>query len=201
MTLKIFLTSILALLLLTPMAGAANMKSGQLTGAFGAGLAIPNGDFGDAAKTGFGGLLNLDYAVSPAVTLGGTFQYNRHGLSDDLQAALDLLAFPLTVDGHFTVMHYGVDMKFYFTPERSTRPYFTAGGGIYNYKATLESGGISASDSDSDAGINGGVGILFDAGSKTHIGLQGVYHSIFTEDSSTDYISVQALFSFDLNTP
>jgi len=180
---------------------AAGMKTGQMVGSLAGGLQVPTGDYGDLAKTGFGGAVGMDYAVSPAVTLGGTIQYNRNGLSDDLKTALDFVFFPLTADGHYTVMHYGANMKYFFTPESKTRPYFTAGGGIYNYKATIEVAGISGSDSNSDAGINGGFGVMFDAGSKTHIGLQGLYHDIFTQGNSTQYFNLQAVFSFDLNTP
>ena len=201
MTLKIGMAALAALVLVASSAGAEGMKKGQVTGTIGGGLQIPTGDYGDASKTGFGGSLSLDYAVSPAVTLGGTFHYNRNAISDDLKTVLDLIAFPLTVDGHYNILHYGANMKYFFTPERTTRPYFTAGGGIYNYKATIETGGLSASTSDSDAGINGGFGVMFDAGAKTHIGLQAMYHDIFTPDSSTQYFNFQAALSFDLNSP
>ena len=103
------------------------------------GLQVPTGDYGDAAKSGFGGAVSVDYAVSPAVTLGGTILYSRNG--------------------------------------------------------------ISVSDSRSDAGLNGGFGVMFDAGSKTHMGLQGLYHDIFTQVKSRQYFNLQAVFSFDLNTP
>ncbi len=201
MTLKMGIAMVAAFALVASSASAAGMKKGQMVGTLAGGLQVPTGDFGDVAKTGFGGAASVDYAVSPAVTLGGTIQYNRNGISDDLKTALDLLIFPFTADGHYTVMHYGADMKFFFNPESTTRPYFIAGGGIYSYKATIEAAGLVASDSNSDAGINGGFGVMFDAGSKTHIGLQGLYHDIFTEGNSTQYFNVQAVFSFDLNTP
>ncbi|MGE5176721.1 MAG: outer membrane beta-barrel protein [Hyphomicrobiales bacterium] len=196
--LKTALLSLVALTLLASTAGAAGMTEGQVIGSIGGGIQIPTGDYSDAGKTGFGGILGLDYAISPVVTVGATFHYNRNSISDDLKSALELFA-GQPVDGHYTVLHYGANLKYIVAPEQNTHPYFTIGGGLYNFKATLETGGVSASDSNTDGGINGGVGVLFDVGAKSHLALQGQYHDIFTSGSSTQYVNFHMVFSVDLN--
>ena len=177
-------------------ANAALTKGQWLVGVDG-GLSAPVGDFKDASKLGFGGGVDVDCVLSPSGSVGVNLAYNRNGLSDEIKAFIaDTTG--VAVDGHFTVMHYGVHGRLFLSPESKTRPYFTVGGGLYNFKFTAEAQGISASDSETKAGINGGVGVLFDAGTSAHIGVQGTYHDIFTSDSSTQYINGHIVVLFDL---
>ena len=189
-------TTALILLLCASTANAALTKGQWLVGAA-AGVSAPVGDYKDASKMGFGGAVDADYVVSPSGSVGVNFGYNRNGYSDDLKAAISALA-GTPVDGHFTVMHYGVDGKLFLSPESKTRPYFTVGGGFYNFKATASAQGYSFSTSETKGGINGGVGVLFDAGTSAHVGVQGTYHDIFTPDKSTQYINATVVFLFDL---
>src|SRR5216117_1369932 len=177
-------------------ANAALSKGQWLVGAA-AGVLAPVGDYKDASKIGFRGGVDADYVLSPSGSLGVSFAYNRNSFSDDLKAALSFAA-GTPVDGHFTVTHYGAHGKLFLSPESKTRPYFTVGGGLYSFKGTVEAQGASGSDSETKAGINGGVGVLFDAGTSAHVGVQGTYHEIFTSDSSTQYINAGIVVLFDL---
>ena len=188
--------TLLILLLCASPANAALSKGQWLVGPA-AGLIAPVGDYKDASKIGFAGGLDADYVLSPSGSIGVNFDYNRNSLSDDLKASLaDTTG--VAVDGHFTVIHYGAHGRYFFSPGSKTRPYLTVGGGLYNFKFTAEALGLSASDSETKAGINGGVGLLFDAGTSAHIGVQGTYHDIFTSESSTQYINATIVVLFDL---
>lgn len=188
--------ALLILLLCASSANAALSKGQWLVGPA-AGLLVPVGDYKDAAKVGFGGGVDVDYVLSPGGSLGFNLAYNRNSFSDDLKAALSFVA-GTPVDGHFTVIHYGAHGKLFLSPESTTRPYFTVGGGLYSFKGTVEALGVSGSDSETKAGINGGVGVLFDAGTSAHVGVQGTYHDIFTSDSSTQYMNAAIVVLFDL---
>lgn len=185
------------LVLCASSANAAALSKGQWLVGADAGLIFPVGDFQHAGKVGFGGSVDADYVLSPGGALGVTFTYNRSSYSDDLKAALSYLA-GVPVDGHFSVIHYGAHAKIFLSPETKTRPYFTVGGGLYSFKATFEAQGVSGSDSETKPGINGGAGLLFDAGTSAHVGVQGTYHDIFTTNSSTQYVNAGIVVLFDL---
>ena len=167
-----------------------------LLGASG-GVLIPTGDYKDVGNTGFGAGVDVDYVLSPSGSIGVKLAYNRNDFSDEFKQALaDTTGVP--IDGHFTIMHYGVHGRLFLSPESKTRPFITIGGGFYNFKVTAEAFGSFGSDSETKGGINGGVGLLFDAGSSAHVAIQGTYHDIFTSESSTQYINAGVAVMFDL---
>ncbi|MGH8005271.1 MAG: hypothetical protein ACRECJ_11175, partial [Limisphaerales bacterium] len=61
------------------------------------------------------------------------------------------------------------------------------------------SGGSSASSTD--LGINGGVGVGFAVSPTASVFVEGAYHNIFTEGSSTNYIATNAGLSLMFGKP
>lgn len=135
----------------------------------GAGVTLPLGDFGDAAKLGFHGnaLVQFTPAGSPVgIRIDG--MYNRNDFSDDVGA-----------DGTWQIISGTANAVYVFqTADASMfHPYLLAGAGAYNVKAS--SGGIS--DSETKLGVNGGAGFDFNAGGAV-VFIEGRFHNIFLGD-------------------
>ena len=188
--------AILVLLLWAPSANAALSKGQWLLGASG-GLLIPVADFKDVGATGFGLSADADYVLGPSGSIGANVAYNRNGFSNDLKTAIQL-ATGLPIDGHYTVMHYGAHGRFFLAPESKTKPFIAVGGGLYNFKATATLYGASSSNSETKGGINGGLGLLFDAGRSAHAGIQGTFHNIIVDGPDVQYINAAAVLLFDV---
>jgi opacity protein-like surface antigen len=82
-------TVIVALILALAAIGGPAMAQG--TKAIGAGLdvALPTGNFGDAANTGFGGVVSFSYGVTPNINVLADFGYTRWSAKNSL-ADLDI---------------------------------------------------------------------------------------------------------------
>lgn len=187
--------SISALLLaLTASLAAAEQGEFLLGGT--AGMGVPTGDFGDAADPGFAGGVFGDYMVTPNLAIGVDAIFHSFGGSDDLVAALDFLSGGLIDDASFQVLQFTGHGRWIFTPEQQVMPYLTAGGGIYNLTAKVEGPGGDADDSESKAGMFGGAGLDFKVNPMFRVGVEGAYHTIFTDTENTQVISVLGRVSF-----
>jgi len=188
---------VVLMLLLWASSANATLSKGQWLLGPSAGLLIPVGDYKDIGKTGFGLSAEADYVLSPSGSIGAVVAYNRNGWSDDFKKALQMTT-GLPIDGHYTVMHYGARGRFFLAPEGKTKPFIAVGGGLYNFKVTAKLYGSSASDSQTKGGINGGLGLLFDAGTSAHVGVQGTFHDVLTDGSDLKYINATAVLLFDV---
>jgi hypothetical protein len=128
-------------------ASAQGATSGRPTFGVAAGAAIPTGEFGDFASTGFtvGAHLGFSSASLPVgFRLEGTYQ--RH---DAKGSTVGNPRFNI-ISGVANVIAGGT------AAPGSVRPYFIGGGGVYNFKATAD--GFD-SESVTKFGLNGGAGI------------------------------------------
>lgn len=146
------------------------------------GAAIPIGDFGDLYSTGYNGTvsLGLKSAGSP---LGLRFDgmYNKMSVKDDATVTIPGLG----VVENAVIMGANANLV-YSLPGVGITPYLIGGGGIYSLKID---GDDFDSDSESDFGVNGGVGAAFElSGFRTFI--EARLHHIFTEGKSTQFIPV-----------
>jgi hypothetical protein len=144
-------------------------------------LGIPLGDFGDVAKTGFGGLIRGAYGVGTAGQVTLTTGYTSFSVKDELLSSgetANLHIIPILVgyrhnfSGFYVEPQlgygsYGSKDKFNGTSVSSSEGAFTYGGGI----------GYSKS------GFEGGV--RYQAGSK--------------DGSTTSYIGFHVGYNFDLS--
>lgn len=114
------------------------------------GIALPMGDFGDAAELGF--LVGGQYSIPLQNALGVRINadWNRFGLPDD-------------VDGNWSLLGAMVNLTYNIETSTALKPYLLGGLGFYQY--TLDIDGLGSSD-DSGLGFNIGAGYNFMAGGR-----------------------------------
>lgn len=128
----------------------------------GGGLAIPVGEYGDLAKTGW--LANL---IGGFTTKGGIFG----GRADAMWAQNSIT----NADGHERLLGLNADLV--LTPGHrpaNFHPYFLAGVGVFN--ARESAAGISGSETK--LAINVGAGVQIHTGHRTDVFLEGRWLSI-----------------------
>jgi hypothetical protein len=161
-------------------------------GRFSAGLelALPMGDFGDVAGTGFGGSLRYEYPLGDNIGLMATVGYLTFG-EEDLGdfGTYTYSMIPIQVGG-----------KYYFT-EQQNGFYAMAELGVHSTTVDVEIPetnffgiiipGQSASESSTDLSFAPGVGYHL---ANLDFGLK--YQIISTEGSSTSYLGIRAAYVF-----
>jgi len=158
------------------------------------GATIPLGDFGDNADLGFhvGGLIDYKPQSAP-VTLRGEIVYHRNSLKEgffsDLPGGED-------VDGTFSMISFvGNGVIPFGDAASSARPYVIGGLGVYRLKFSGDVAGFDISDTETKFGINLGGGFSFNlSGFETFI--EARFHSVFTEESNTNFIPISFGFRF-----
>jgi len=139
-----------------------------------AGLSLPTGDMGDGWKPGFHAGAAYAYPVTPMGAIGVRGAFNRLGVEDN----------PLVADGHLNMIEVlGIGKL-----TLPSGPYFVAGLGLTNWKATLDD---EEGASETDFTAAGGVGYTL-----VKLQLEAMYHNIATEGSSSAYITVSAGLAF-----
>jgi opacity protein-like surface antigen len=164
----------------------------KLGGALGA--TIPLGDFGDGADLGFhlGGLIEYKPQSVP-VNLRGEITYHRNGLKEGFFESIPGAG---NVDGNFSMINFVGNAVIPFGDAASTaRPYVIGGLGLYRLKASAEFSGVDISDTQTKFGLNVGGGFIFNlSGFETFV--EARFHSVFTEDSNTNFIPISFGFKF-----
>ena len=175
--------------------GTSNTTSGRpfkLGGALGA--TVPLGDFSDGADLGWhlGGLIEYKQPSMP-VTWRGEITYHRNGLKDDYFSQIPGVG---NIDGDFSMFNFIANAVFPFGDAASTaRPFVIGGLGLYRLKASADFNGIDISDSQTKFGLNLGGGFTFNlSGFETFV--EARYHTVFTEDSNTNFIPISFGFKF-----
>jgi hypothetical protein len=149
------------------------------------GASLPLGDFGDVAEMGFhiGALGEFSRPTWPLL-LRGEVTYHRHGAKD--------------FDGNASVLSFVPNLIFPIgDPASTARPYIIGGVGLYRLSVDLDLDipGVDDSQSDTNAGINVGGGFTFNlSGFETFI--EARFHSVFSEDSNTNFIPLSFGFKF-----
>lgn len=149
---------------------AANASAQGVGFLVGGGLTVPTGDLSDVVNTGFNVGVGLDIVLpaSPVdFRVEGTFT----------QFSID------DTDSNWRIINGGAAALLNL-PMVGATPYLIGGAGIYSQSIT-----DSDFDSETDLGINIGAGVTIPL-----VGIRGVFgearfHNIFTEESSTNYIS------------
>lgn len=148
---------------------------------------VPTGDFSDGgAETGWHvtGLVEFRPAAFP-VGLRGEIGYLSFGV-DEEQA----LGEPVDgVDASANVIPFTVNAVLPLSPGSAANFYLIGGLGGYRLEAEADAGEFTISDSQTDFGLNGGVGLALPLG-RADLLLEARYHSIFTEDSNTNFIPI-----------
>ncbi|HEU4681180.1 MAG TPA: outer membrane beta-barrel protein, partial [Gemmatimonadales bacterium] len=152
----------------------------------GAGLTVPLSDFGDAAKTGFNGLVGISFAPSSfplGIQIDGMYQRLKQ---EDV--------FPGDRSNQIIQGTANLVYKFKTSEESTFRPYIIGGVGIYNFKLV---GGDDVSppgegDTGTDFGVNAGAGFDFKAGGAG-LFVEGRFHNVFGDGTSdANFIPITA---------
>jgi opacity protein-like surface antigen len=155
------------------LAGAAAPAAAQARGyiGFGAGAAIPIGDFADGDKLGWLGQV-IAGLTGPSGRLGGRIDgdYSRH-------------SFKGTSSGHTTLFGANADVVFNFGTAKA-RPYLLAGVGFYNVKESIG----SVSSSTTKGAFNGGAGVNIKTSGNMAVYLEGRFISVRAEGGSLNFI-------------
>ena len=162
-------------------APAAHAQGAEFS--LGGGATLPLGDFGDAAKTGFHGLVGVSFAPS-SFPLGIQVDAMYQRLKQDDSFVGDR-SFQL-LQGTANVVY-----KFKSSEDSQFRPYVIGGVGLYNTKLV---GGDDVSPpgeggTATDFGLNGGAGFDIKAGG-IGLFLEGRFHNVFSDGSSTNFIPI-----------
>lgn len=194
------LVGALALMLVAQAHAAAGEFKINLNG----GVATPISDFKDAAKLGFMGGVGFDYMATENFAVGADGSFISNKASDDLEAFLTLGA-GVPVTAKFSMLQGGAHAKYMFpmASESSVSPYVIGGAGIYNIKSKLESTNtlFTGDVSESKFGARGGLGLLYKTSEKVGIGVEGAFHWINTDVTSTQFVSIQAGVTIGMGTP
>jgi hypothetical protein len=109
----------------------------------GALVGLPLGDFGDAASLSIGVLAMVEYAVAPAIGVTGRLGYIHH-LSDIDGVSLSTI--PIWVGGKYSL------------GQAANKLFVMAELGFNMNRASVDIGGTTASNSETDLGFNLGAG-------------------------------------------
>ncbi len=118
----------------------------------GAGVTMPQGDYGDLASMGFHGMGAVSFGLG-AGPLGVRVEgvYHRTSLEND-------------VDGNTSIIGGMANLMYSFTTAGTVKPYLLGGAGYF--KADAEVTGFGSFD-ESDLGFGGGGGVTFAMGGTT----------------------------------
>lgn len=172
--------------------GSSSGRPFKIGGALGA--TIPLGDFGDGADLGFhlGGLIEYKPQSVP-VNLRGEITYHRNGLKEGFFSGIPGAE---NVDGHVSMINFLGNVVIPFGDAAATaRPYAIGGLGIYRLKFSGDVAGFDVSDTETKFGINVGGGFTFNlSGFETFV--EARFHSVFTDESNTNFIPISFGFKF-----
>jgi hypothetical protein len=175
---------------IVPCALVTSNAVAQRRGVVGVGLSVPVGDFadqtgGDAQAGGGTALAAIEWIPS-----GSSFglrvdgAYNRFCTS-----ACDEVGGDLDVRYRFLNANLNGLLEFPLAADASLRPYGIAGVGIYNYKLVGDDVPEIAGDSESDFGLNAGLGLTYTIGRVGVFG-EARFHNVFATGSDLQYVPV-----------
>ncbi len=159
-----------------------------------AGIALPNGDFGDVYNLGFGGGASLTYDLAQEWQLLASAGYYRFSFNDDLfNDFLKSIGVNETVDveAPLSLIPIMVGGRYFFT-QGEFKPYATAVVGIHIMSVSAEDVKISGQTYDVNTtetqtkgawGI--GLGFLYKVAPKIHLNLDAKFNGNSSEVSQT----------------
>ncbi len=164
--------------------------------------ALPMGDFADFVDFGVGGTGNVAYAVAPTVSITGRVGYLYFG-GKELPFSAGTTTGTVKINTSTIPILAGVkvffgegDMRMYGAGEVGM--YMSSGSGDF----TPTGGGAVTSvdvDGESNFGVSPSLGAQFKAGDKMNVDAHANFTNVFTEGSSTNWITFAIGFEWVLN--
>lgn len=182
---KFFALVIIAFTLLSSTPSYSRGPSTMLGGDVG--LAFPTGDFGDAAKTGFGLNGVFTYFLQPDLALTGILGYWSFGAKTS-GAGYDV---------SWSIMPLNAGIQYRFQAS-GWHPFIGAETFLFFSSASVKYLGYSSSESNTDFGFTPLVGGAFKISPNLEFRATAKYVIIFTSGSNTTYFSLLGGFHFIL---
>lgn len=184
-------------------ATAVGQEEKKATLSLSGGLSFPSQPrvFSDYWKMGFNFGAGLGYALSPFLSLSGSFDYNNFAFNEEgFLKDYGISGYGITVSGaSATIISVLGNLKVSLTPAmESVSPYFLGGIGFFSVSTsdvTVSAGGSSATakgDSESAFSVLFGAGLDIPAGEATKVFLQVAYGIGFTKVDNTNYLPLKA---------
>jgi hypothetical protein len=162
----------------------------QVRGVAGVGLSVPVGDFADengigaqsGGATGLVGVEWLPQGRNYGLRVDGA--YNRF-----CTAACDEAGGELDIRFRFLNANLSgiAELPLAATPD--LRPYVLGGVGVYNYKLEGDDVPTGLDGSETDFGLNGGLGLTYVLG-RVGLFAEGRFHHVFTSEEDIQYIPI-----------
>jgi opacity protein-like surface antigen len=150
---------------------------------FGGGVSLPIGSTSDALTAGPQGALSFSWIPAGSRGLGlqldGMYQY-LVGDEDELGG----------FDINQQVLNAALSVLYRFPTgaESRIRPYILGGGGVYNFD--VKGDDVGNVDSQTEFGLEGGVGTDIEITPRFAIFVEGRYHNVFTEGDNFQLLPV-----------
>lgn len=161
------------------------------------GAAVPTGDFGDMAKTGFGVEVDVKYMLNEKMSVGlGFGQYLFGGKDIETEAG------PMPVDGNPYGITSIVGKYNYYFGENAFRPYVGADLGLYILKAKIdiEYAGRTIpyiDESETNFGFAPVIGFEYAFSDSWALNVNAKYNYIMAEESASVFgINAGIVYSF-----
>lgn len=132
--------------------------------------------------------------MSPMASWGAEISYDNLG-SVDYNTGVSTA----TVSSH--VFRVNPAVRFSFGAPVGPSFFAQGGAGLYSVSGKYEDSAdpsLNTTNSQSKFGFNLGAGVNFPVGPKTKLSFTGMYHSVSTDNQSTNYIQVRAGVGFGL---
>jgi opacity protein-like surface antigen len=147
------------------------------------GIALPMGDFGDFANTGFGLNAVFSYFLNPQLAITGTLGYWSFGSK---------------VDGYsFSTVPLNGGIQYRFNKGKF-QPFVSAETLMFFNSVSYKYLGYSASDSKTEFGFVPGIGAAFPLENDIEIRAAIKYTIIFTSGSNTTFLGIMGGVHFKM---
>ncbi len=175
---------VIALLMLAGYTNAQSKFGLSVQGA----ASLPMGDFGDACKTGFGGLATVAYSATKNLDVVVTSGYLTYDLKESTVMGAN-------VTGSTSFIPAVAGVRYFFTTA-NFKPYVTAQLGMFFISAKADASimgfSMSTTSNESKFGFDGGLGFLYKLGNKLDLDVTATYNSISTDGSASSFINILA---------
>lgn len=162
----------------------------QVRGIAGVGLSVPVGEFAD--EDGLG-------AQSGGATALAGLEWQPEGRSFGLRvdgaynrfctAACDEAGGDLDIRLRFLNLNLSGTAELPGGAGRDLRPYLLAGVGLYNYRLEGDDVPAGFDESETDVGLNGGLGVTYALG-RVGLFAESRFHHVFTSEEDIQYIPI-----------
>lgn len=159
------------------------------------GVGVPFGDFSDVASTGFALSGIGDYPFDQHFAVGGELGWQTYGGSDNYEKALSALS-GTSVDVTTTTIPILVHGKYIVPMTGNTNVYGKLALGMYHTRVEIKGGPLAGDASSSDFALGLGGGWMMNPGANLRYGVEGMFHFVSTEGSSTNIFLARALIQF-----